>query len=420
MKDILTVFRFTFLTSIRKKSFAIITILFMLILVAGFAIVGALSGSGDGSSAPPAATPVGQRANTCWFADDSGVLPGAVDALNQASTDTQFVAITGADVASYQDQVKSDATKSIVVVSPPAADGQLPGVKAYISDFSGATQIATITDQIRTLYIDARMTAANVPSDVSALTNMSINPDITFFGKSLGGYIIGIVVTMIMFFAIYFYGYIVASSVASEKTSRVMETLVVAVKPSRILIGKCVAMGLQGLLQICIWLITGALAYRAFIPAGFAIGGMPLSLSAFTVPSALLTIVYFVLGFALFAMISSVCGSTVSRAEELQMAMMPSMLISIVSFYVAYLAIVIPGTSTSFKNVVSYIPFTAPFVMPSRLLNETLPAGEVALSLLFLVAMIVLVAALSSRVYTASVLHYGERIKLRNLWKLKA
>src|SRR5690606_11215873 len=92
------------------------------------------------------------------------------------------------------------------------------------------------------------------------------------------GYSLGIVLTLLMFFAVYYYGYGVAMSVASEKTTRVMETLVVSAKPSRILLGKCIAMGVLGLIQLSLFIVTAAVGYALIVPKGFTIGGVPLAL----------------------------------------------------------------------------------------------------------------------------------------------
>ena len=112
------------------------------------------------------------------------------------------------------------------------------------------------------------------------------------------------------------------------------------------------------------------------------------------------------------------CGATVSRAEDLSAAMMPAILISMVSFYAAYLVMFLP--SEGIKRIVTYIPFTAPFIMPYRLLNDTVAAGDIVISLLLLLASIVLVALLSVRIYSASVLRYGQRIRLKDMFKLSS
>ncbi len=205
-------------------------------------------------------------------------------------------------------------------------------------------------------------------------------------------------------------------SVASEKTSRVMETLIVSAKPSRILLGKCLAMGTLGLLQLSVFIIAAALGYTFIVPNDFTISGVPLALSSFTPISAILILVFFILGYSLYAMINSVCGATVSRIEDLQSAMMPSVLISLISFYAAYMVLFLPDQTI--RRVISYIPFTSSFIMPFRLLNETVAALDIVISVVLLLVAIIVVSIVSVRLYSASVMHYGQRLKIRDLFRL--
>ena len=265
----------------------------------------------------------------------------------------------------------------------------------------------------------ARFDAAGVPDSLAELTTAQIPVVTETVGTmNLTGYVLGIVVTLIMFFAIYMYGYWVAMSVASEKTSRVMETLVVSCKPSRILIGKCLGMGALGLFQMAIFLVIAGLGLQFFMPGGLSLGGMPLSFDALNVHNALLLVVYFILGYALYALLNSVCGATVSRAEDIQAALTPVMMITLLAFYVAYFGAILPGGG-ALRTAATYIPFTSPFVMPFRLLNETVSAGELIGSMAILLASIAAIAALSIRLYTVSVLHYGQRLKLGQLFRSK-
>jgi ABC-2 type transport system permease protein len=271
---------------------------------------------------------------------------------------------------------------------------------------------------VRQVIVADVLTKAGVSQSDAQLVLTDIPYETVPAGKmDVTGYALGIVLTMIIFFAVYFYGYGVAMSVASEKTSRVMETLIVSAKPSRILLGKCIAMGLLGLIQLSIFILAGVLGYNLLIPEDFTISGMPLALSSFTPASAVLILVYFLLGYALFAMINSVCGATVSRAEDLQSAMMPSVLISIISFYSAYVVMFMPDPGI--RRIVTYIPFTSPFIMPFRLLNENVPLVDIGISVALLIVAIILVAAVSVKLYSASVLHYGQRLKLKEMFRLK-
>ena len=98
---------------------------------------------------------------------------------------------------------------------------------------------------------------------------------------------------LLMFFAVYYYGYGVAMSVASEKTTRVMETLVVSAKPSRILLGKCIAMGVLGLIQLSLFIAAAGVGVRPDCAQRLYHRGYSPALSSFTVPSAILIPIYF-------------------------------------------------------------------------------------------------------------------------------
>ena len=412
MRDIFTVFGFTLRENLRKRVFWVITVLVLVVIIAACGILAAVGG-GEEPDEEPAPQ---EKTDTCYLIDAQGLVPGAAEALDQAFGGIRFEAADASRLEVLKAEVKEDGAKTIAEILPGEAGG-LPTLKLYASNFMTGMPVDGIAQVIKGLYVSQVLGAAGVSAENTALALSSVSYSLETLGKmEISGYILGILITLVIFFAVYYYGYGVAMSVAQEKTSRVMETLVVSAKPSRILLGKCLAMGVLGLLQLSAFLIVGALSWSLLIPADFTIAGMPLSLSAFTLPTALLTLVYFLLGYALYAVINSVCGATVSRAEDLSSAMMPAILISMVSFYAAYIVMFLP--SEGIKRIVTYIPFTSPFIMPYRLLNDTVSSLDIAVSLLLLLVSILLVALASVRIYSASVLRYGQRIRLKDMFRL--
>ena len=97
--------------------------------------------------------------------------------------------------------------------------------------------------------------------------------------------------------------------------------------------------------------------------------------------------------------------------------MMPSVLISMISFYAAYMVMFMPDQGI--RRIVTYIPFTSAFIMPFRLLNENVAPIDIGISVVLLLVAIILVAMVSVRLYSASVLHYGQRLKIKDMFKLK-
>lgn len=417
MNDIFTVFRFTFKDNIRKKVFIVSTVIVVLVIAAGFAVLGLFSDNKESADTDTNEETIGsfEPSSTCYILDDANLIPGFKELLSDSFTDVKFITKKESELPQIKAEIEKNKTVSAIEVT---AGDKVPSLNVYEMNYKSGVPAYGISEVARMAYVSSVLDRAGVSEEVTQYALAEIPCNTVTTGKTdLSGYILGVLLTMVIFFAVYFYGYGVAMSVASEKTSRVMETLVVSAKPSRILIGKCLGMGALGLLQLFLFLVVGTASYASFIPPGFTIGGAKLSLSSFTVSSALLILVYFLLGYVLYAMINSVSGATVSRAEDLHAAMMPVALISLVSFYAAYMTIFISGEKA--KRIITYIPFTSPFIMPYRLLNETVATKDILASVAILIASIVLVAIVSVRLYAASVLYYGQRLKIRDLFKLK-
>ena len=205
-------------------------------------------------------------------------------------------------------------------------------------------------------------------------------------------------------------------SVASEKTSRVMELLVTSTKPSKIILGKSAAMGLLGLIQLAMVVFTSILTYKFTFPENFAIAGKSFNLSSFTPFSLLMIVIYFILGYCLYAMMNAVCGATVSKAEDVNSSIMPITMISMVAFYMGYFSLAAPKGNVAILS--SIIPFSAPFSMPSRILATEVPVWQITASIFSLVITIIFIAWISIKIYSSAILHYGKRLKLKDLMKM--
>lgn len=425
MKQVLTVFRFTFADALRRKSFILSSaILFVLITVLCLlpsllgdgtpetgADMGAVSASDDVSA------DAGERPYKCYYIDEERLIAGGAEALSASFGDTSFPAASLADLAALRAEIADDGQVSLIVVT--ASDG-LPFVSVTTKDFLTGISAEGVAKALTGRYVENALRDAGYDASAIRLARLNLPWSSDIAGNmNVGGYALGILLMMLIFFAIYFYGYGVAMSIATEKTSRVMETLVVSAKPARILVGKALAMGTLGLAQFAALLSYTALCFTLFIPEGFQLGGLPLTLSAFTVKSALLILAYFVLGYALYAMLNAVCGAGVSKVEDLNTAMMPVVFVALGAFYLGYFTAITPLSNKALERLAMYLPLSAPFVVPFRLLNGDVAGGDVAVSLGLLACAIALTTWVSIRLYNASVLHYGNRLKMRELLRMK-
>jgi ABC-2 type transport system permease protein len=197
------------------------------------------------------------------------------------------------------------------------------------------------------------------------------------------------------------YGYWVAAGVVEEKSSRVVEVLLATVRPSQLLRGKILGIGVLGLLQLLLIGVVGLIAAQTVGSLDFPSGA---------IATIGIVLVWFVFGFFFYAGLFAVAGSIVPRQEDLQSTMTPLTLLIVGSFLIGLNAIGNP--SSTLATVASLLPPSAPLVMPSRIvLGETSLLGAL-LSMAITVAATVALIPLATRIYSAAVLRPG-RVRIR-------
>ena len=223
---------------------------------------------------------------------------------------------------------------------------------------------------------------------------------------------LGIVFVVLLFITVVIYGMWVATGVAAEKSSRVMELMISAASPNQLLTGKVVGIGLAGLTQYAAIALPalGVLAFQdriaeAVLGPTWASGAPLVGLT----PGLLLTYgVFFLLGFTLFALIYASMGAFVSRPDDLQTLSLPLSLLAMVGYLSAIMALGSGGAS-GLTRLLSFVPPFSPFVMLARVMTGSVAPWELALSIGLMVGAIALVAMAAVRLYAAGVLLYGQR-----------
>jgi ABC-2 type transport system permease protein len=227
--------------------------------------------------------------------------------------------------------------------------------------------------------------------------------------------IVGIVFVVLIFITLVIYGMWVAAGVVAEKSSRVMELLISAASARQLVLGKVLGIGAAGATQYAVIIASALLALVVEERVSVALlgpgGSVAPSLVALS-PGLLLAFAsFYVLGFALYALIYAAAGSLVSRPEDLQIIALPLSLIAIVGYFQAVLAL--SGGTAGFIRFASYVPFWSPFVMLTRLSIGRVEPWEVVVSFGLLIVTIGIVGVIAVRIYSAGVLLYGQRPGLR-------
>ncbi len=219
-----------------------------------------------------------------------------------------------------------------------------------------------------------------------------------------------------LYMVIVLYGQMVATNVAVEKSSRAMEMLITAAKPVSMMFAKILACCLAGFLQL-LAIFGSALLFFNLTRKDWEENEIMRSM--FDIPPSLFgfMLLFFVLGFLLYAFLYGAMGSTVSKVEDVNMAIMPVTLV----FMLAFMIMVVTFTSGSFDSILmkvcSYIPFTSPMAMFGRIAMNSASGVEVGISVLILVVSVIVTGFLSAKIYRIGVLLYGNRPKLSSLAK---
>src|SRR6476646_8420397 len=263
---------------------------------------------------------------------------------------------------------------------------------------------------------DATRDAFHPPAFQVDSINTAIDAGVALDARQAASrYVLGLIFVILLLISIIIYGMWVATGVAAEKSSRVMELMISAASAPQMLTGKVVGIGAAGLTQYI------AIAIPAFVllalqnqiasavlgpdwVTGAPLGGL----------SAPLLIGYgdfFMLGYVLFALIYASMGSFVSRPDDLQTLSLPLSLVAMAGYLVAVVAL--GGASGALVVLTSFVPPFSPFVMLARIMVSAVQPWEIVLSVGLLVATIALVAGVATRMYAAGVLLYGQRPGLR-------
>jgi ABC-2 type transport system permease protein len=229
-----------------------------------------------------------------------------------------------------------------------------------------------------------------------------------------GSFVLVFGVGFVMYLAILMYGQIVLGAIIEEKETRIAEILFSSVKPFTLMMGKLVGVSLVALTQLAIW----GLAFSAFALFGagvLASRGMPASIPSIPFSHYVYFALFFLLGYFIYATIYALVGSMVTTAQEGGQLAMPIILILVISFYLFLPVSRSPDSSFSFW--VSMLPFSAPVAMLVRIVTQTPPVWQIALSLLIGFSTVFVIMWIASRVYRVGMLMYGKRASIPEAWR---
>jgi ABC-2 type transport system permease protein len=270
---------------------------------------------------------------------------------------------------------------------------------SFIVEQSGSTGISALQSLNR--FLQTQVTQARIaslPANDARLLQLPVaitmhqwKSGIKSVDVMLQSTILVYVMLLLLFVTNLMYGMWVMQGIVEEKSNRIVEMLLIAVRPWHILFGKVFGLGLVALVQYGVWTVGVGVALLIRKTAS------PLPIHGIPTETIVLFPVFFFLGYLLFGTMFGIAGSLIYRSEEQQMAVMPITFLMIIVFYSAIYAIFNP--ESMFSIVISFVPFFSPLAMFARLALSDVPWWQIALSIIICCISISYMVKMGARIY---------------------
>ncbi|HKP85269.1 MAG TPA: ABC transporter permease [Blastocatellia bacterium] len=423
MKKILVIIKREYLVRVRTRAFVIFTILSPILMLALIILPGLLAARGGGernvtvldqSGDPKLFEAINKRIESPGQNAD-----GSSGNAGTRYTLSRKVVPPGQDAQSviqedYKQGGEKDSDRAYLILPPDIFDNGKPEYRAKnTSDFGVGSLRQAISAAIGERKLARAGLDENRISDYMKPVGLETKK-LGAGGEAVedGGntFIIGFVMLFFIYMSVLFYGLFVMRGVIEEKQSRIVEIVISSVRPTQMMLGKLIGIGLVGLTQIGIWALSAAVlsmfGAAMFSSRGVALPPIPISLLIYFV-------LYFLLGYFLFATLYAMVGSIVSSEEEAQQAQLPVTLLIIVPMMIFGMVLANPNSTSSI--VLSMVPFFAPTLMMMRIAVISPPFWQIILSMLIMVVTILGSVWVAAKIYRVGILMYGKRPSIAEL-----
>ncbi len=397
MNDIITVMKFTIKDMIKRKAFIISTIIILILIVLGFNIPNIMSyfNGGDNSL-------------KLLIVDNDNIFEDNLSVLKEEDLGYK-IEIAKSDLDGVKEKINNKEIDEALILEK---ENNNINIKYIVENALMSEVPDNIVDAISSLYSDIQIKKLGLSQEELAKIkpNFSLSIEQTSEEPS-GNIIVMMLMSIVLFYAIYFCAYQVSSSITTEKTSKIMETLVTSTSPKTIVLGKTLGIGVVGLFQLI--LIVGTALGSANIFLEKELLATVLDMSNITVYLGIITIIYFILGYFTYALLYALTGSTVSKPEDIQSANGPIAILAVVGFYLSYFTMINPASNLNL--FASLFPISSPFCMPFRVMMGLATGTDVLISIIILIVTILIIAKVAIKIYSNAILNYGTKLSFKDI-----
>lgn len=402
MKDLFIVAKFTMKDMLKRKSFLISTLIILIIIVIGFNVPNIIeSFNGEDTE------------TKLLIVDNDNIFEGNLEMLRNANLGYD-IEVGEATFDEIKSKINNDEIAEAIVIERKDNNVNIRYIVKNMAMIEAVPE--NIVNAINSLYTNMQIGKLGLTDkQIQSITpNFEFNIEQTEEEKVNGNIFTMMMMSLVLFYAIYFCAYQVSSSITTEKTSKIMETLVTSTSPRTIVLGKTIGIGLVGLLQMILIVGTALISAKMFLDPELL--NSLLDMSSFTPYLAIITIIYFILGYFAYALMYALTGSTVSKPEDIQSANGPVAIITVIGFYLSYFTMMNP--TSELNTFASLFPISSPFCMPFRIMMGLASGTDVAISIAILVITILVIAKVAIKIYSNAILNYGTKMSFKDIVKI--
>lgn len=404
MHGLLTVAKFTVKDMVKRKSYIISNIIILLLIVVGFNVPNILSLIEDDEEKG--------NGEKILIVDNTNVFEDTLSTINEMELGYNIeVSKENVTFEEIKQRIENEEIQKALVITKENNLVQMEYIAKNLLYVESVPE--NLVSALSTLYTNIQISKLNLSQEeIEGITpKFDFKLTQTEEQEVEGNPVVMMLLSLVLFYAIYFCAYQVSSSITTEKTSKIIETLVTSTKPSTIVLGKTIGIGVVGLMQVLAMIIVALICSRVFLPDGTL--SEIINLENMTPFLLVITLVYFILGYFSYAFLYALTGSTVSKPEDVQSANGPVAILAVIGFYLAYFTMMNP--TSGLNKIAAIVPISSPFCMPFRVMMGIASIGDIAISVLVLLATIFVVSKISIKIYSSAILNYGTKMSIKDI-----
>ncbi len=431
-----SVYGFTFRQATRGIGFKAVTALIAILIIAGFILMNILVAKPDKEDVVKPS-----NITSVYVLDQSELAAADYESLMKQFSpvvygDTRFILMESGNRGDAIQSASKDSPTSIVVEITKNEAGYL--LEAVIPEGSSISESeSTMLLEIMKQCFEAnkliqaglsveQLTTALKPMNTMITEVGEDNNPATFIIKMIAPMIFG----LLLYFMLLLHGQTISKEVSTEKTTKLMETLLTSVHPYAMITGKVLAISSVAILQFLTWVISAFIGlyggtaiahsiYPEYENTAITIINFlkdNIGESAFSLPAVILAILVFCVGFLFYCVLAGLAGCMVTRPEDAASTQGVFVFPIVISWLVCYIASA--AGNEGVLRIARFIPFTTPFSVPVDLITGTIGIAQGIVAFLLLVIFSILVIMIAARIYRGLVLYNGQKLNLKTMFQV--